>query len=123
MLPGSQVMVPGKQNYSLTIAWHLPYDPVSAVNQALMRIPEEEGELRFPYNDLMWTMTLQSIPHPIHMLCLDVRCMHLPLLSVRVEFVTLTTCLFLHPSVLNSTCVTCICFLSGAVLFLLCWLA
>lgn len=38
-------MVPGKQNYSLTLAWQLDYDPVSAVNQALMRIPEEQGEL------------------------------------------------------------------------------
>lgn len=39
-----QVMVPGKQNYSLTIAWQLPYDPVAAVNRSLKSIPENEGE-------------------------------------------------------------------------------
>ena len=36
-------MVPGKQNYSLTNAWQLDYDPVTAVNHALRSIPEEDG--------------------------------------------------------------------------------
>ena len=40
-----QVMVPGKQNYSLTWAWSLPYDPVRAVNDALTVIPEDRGML------------------------------------------------------------------------------
>ena len=41
-----QVMIPGKQNYSLTWAWSLPYDPVKAANDALMKsIPEDEGAL------------------------------------------------------------------------------
>ena len=40
-----QVMVPGKQNYSLTLAWHMAYDPVTAVNHDLRSIPEEDGEL------------------------------------------------------------------------------
>ena len=43
-----QVMVPGKQNYSLTWAWSLPYDPVRAVNDALMVIPEDRGRLTRP---------------------------------------------------------------------------
>lgn len=44
--PWPQVMIPGKQNYSLTWAWSLPYDPVKAVNDALLKsIPEDQGAL------------------------------------------------------------------------------
>jgi hypothetical protein len=40
-----QVLVPGKQNYSLAIAWALDHDPVEAVQDVLERtgVAEEEG--------------------------------------------------------------------------------
>ncbi|KAK9806515.1 hypothetical protein WJX73_005835 [Symbiochloris irregularis] len=38
-----QIMVPNKQNLAFVLAWQLPYDPVAAVNKALLSIPEEEG--------------------------------------------------------------------------------
>ena len=38
------MMVPGKQNYSLTWAWSMSYDPVRAVNDALTSIPEDSGK-------------------------------------------------------------------------------
>lgn len=42
-LPWQQVLVPGKQNYSLAITWALDHDPVERVQQALAAAAGEEA--------------------------------------------------------------------------------